>query len=415
MASSGCETVRGEPQRGPAGRRSAPRSWGDHTRNMRREEPMTTEENIIDLPLQTRADVRLQSETIDAEARSVEVVWSTGATVRRMDLWTGKRYDEMLSLDPRHVDLSRLNSGAPLLNAHGAFDLANVIGVVERAWIARSNDSYEGRATVRFSAREDVEPLWQDVREGIIRNVSVGYVVRAYEVTEQDGQVPVWRAVDWQPVELSAVPVGADGGAGFRQSQSLTSCRLIGARNISSINRAQDAQQPENTDMDQPMTAADTNAADGVASRQADEDTVTRERAEQTVVPEAAAAERHAPTRCDSATLERSDRGAQQAEPAATEDIARRVVAEERARIAGIYDAARKLAIETGIADDLVRRGITLDEARTVLIDRAAERDRQVEPRPHIRTGGLDEREVRRGAVETALLHRFDPHRYAIG
>ena len=104
---------------------------------------MTTEENIIDLPLQTRADVRLQSETIDAEARSVEVVWSTGATVRRTDLWTGKRYDEVLSLDPRHVDLSRLNSGAPLLNAHGAFDLANVIGVVERAWIARS----EGQPT----------------------------------------------------------------------------------------------------------------------------------------------------------------------------------------------------------------------------------------------------------------------------
>ena len=248
---------------------------------MRQEEPVTTEENIIDLPLQTRADVRLQPETIDAEARTVEVVWSTGATVRRRDLWTGKRYDEVLSLDPRHVDLSRLNSGAPLLNTHGAFDLANVIGVVERAWIARSSDSYEGRATVRFSAREDVEPLWQDVRAGIIRNVSVGYAVRAYEVSEQDGQVPVWRAIDWQPVELSAVPVGADGGAGFRQSQGLTPCRLIGAQRTPSINRAQDAQQPENTDMDQPMTAADTDAAaDGVTSRQADEDIVTRERAE---------------------------------------------------------------------------------------------------------------------------------------
>ena len=149
---------------------------------------MTTEQNIIDLPLQTRADVRLQSETIDAEARSVEVVWSTGATVRRMDLWTDKRYDEALSLDPRHVDLSRLNSGAPLLKAHGAFDLANVIGVVERAWIARSEGAYEGRATVRFSARDDVEPLWQDVRAGIIRNVSVGYTVRAYEVIDQDGR-----------------------------------------------------------------------------------------------------------------------------------------------------------------------------------------------------------------------------------
>jgi hypothetical protein len=92
-------------------------------------------------------------DTIDAEARTVEVIWSTGATVRRRDLWTGKRYDEVLSRSP-HVDLSRLNSGAPLLNTHGAFDLAGVIGVVERAWIATSNDSYEGRATVRFSARE---------------------------------------------------------------------------------------------------------------------------------------------------------------------------------------------------------------------------------------------------------------------
>ena len=280
---------------------------------------MTTEQNIIDLPLQTRADVRLQSETIDAEARTVEVVWSTGATVRRMDLWTGKRYDEALSLDPRHVDLSRLNSGAPLLNAHGAFDLANVIGVVERAWIARSEGAYEGRATVRFSARDDVEPLWQDVRAGIIRNVSVGYVVRAYEVIEQDGQVPVWRAIDWQPVELSAVPVGADGGAGFRQSQVLTPCRLIGAQPTRSINRAQDAQQPESKDMDQPMTAADTDAgADGVTSRQADEAIVTRSSAEAMAVPEAAAAERHTRTRSDGATLERSDHHPQHAEAAPT-------------------------------------------------------------------------------------------------
>ena len=86
-------------------------------------EAVASERACIDLPLQTRSDVRLQPDTIDAEARSVEVVWSTGAMVRRTDLWTGKRYDEVLSLDPRHVDLSRLNSGAPLLNAHGAYTL----------------------------------------------------------------------------------------------------------------------------------------------------------------------------------------------------------------------------------------------------------------------------------------------------
>ncbi|MGZ9034393.1 MAG: hypothetical protein ACXW25_08285, partial [Rhodospirillales bacterium] len=137
------------------------------------------------------------------------------------------------------------------------------------------------------------------------------------------------------------------------------------------------------------MTAADTDAgAEGATSRQAGEAIVTRSSAEAMAVPEAAVAEPHTRTRSDGAT-ERSDHHPQPANggansTVATEDIARRVVAEERARIAGIYDAARKLAIDQSVGDDLVRRGITLDEARTVLIDQAAERDRAVETRPHI-------------------------------
>ena len=131
--------------------------------------------STVDLPMQTRLDVRLMAESAVAETRTIEVVWSTGAAVRRRDPWSGKAYEEILSLDPAHVDLTRLNGGAPLLNTHGAFDLEDVIGVVERAWIAREGGTYVGRATVRFSDRADVEPIWQDVKSGIIRNVSVGY------------------------------------------------------------------------------------------------------------------------------------------------------------------------------------------------------------------------------------------------
>src|SRR5512134_1053544 len=229
----------------------------------------------IDLPLQTRADVRLQPETLDAEARTIEMVWSTGAPVRRRDLFTGRRYDEVLSLDPRHVDLSRLNAGAPLLNAHGAASLQNVLGVVERAWVANSNGAFEGRAVVRFSERGDVEPLWQDIRAGIIRSVSVGYAVRAYEVVvpaegadgrQHDGQVPLWRAIDWQPLELSAVPIAADQAAGFRNRQDLTPCHLI--------HRAAAAPHPETDTMDQP-TAESRAATD--TSTLANEETVKRE------------------------------------------------------------------------------------------------------------------------------------------
>ena len=136
------------------------------------------EARIVDLAMQTRADVRMLPETVDAERRSVELVWSTGAAVRRRDPWTGKRYDEVLSLEETHVDLGRLNGGAPLLNTHGAWDLSDVIGVVERAWIAREGEALVGRARVRFSDREAVEPIWRDVAAGIIRNVSVGYSVK---------------------------------------------------------------------------------------------------------------------------------------------------------------------------------------------------------------------------------------------
>jgi len=99
----------------------------------------------------------------------------------------------------------------------------------------------------------------------------------------------------------------------------------------------------------------------------------------------------------------------------ATRAIAERVLREERERVAGITDAARKLGVETSVAEDLVRRGIGLDESRRSLIDTAAERDRSVETRPHhIRAGGIDEVTTRRAAVESALLHRYDPGRHAL-
>ena len=170
--------------------------------------PIPTMPEHVDLPLQHRHEVRLLGDSLGTESRTVEVVWSTGAEVRRSDPWTGKPYDEQLSLEPGHVDLSRLMNGAPLLDSHAAYSLAGIIGVVERAWLANGLEGPEARAVIRFSERAEVEPLWQDVRAGIIRHVSVGYRVRTYDV-EEDADPPVWRAIDWQPVELSLVGVGA--------------------------------------------------------------------------------------------------------------------------------------------------------------------------------------------------------------
>ncbi|HWK52664.1 MAG TPA: prohead protease/major capsid protein fusion protein, partial [Steroidobacter sp.] len=91
-----------------------------------------------------------------------------------------------------------------------------VVGVVERAWITKG----EGRALVRFSDRDEVQDVVRDVQSGVLRNISVGYTVHRYEVTKEAGsQIDTYRAVDWEPMEISIVPIGFDDGAKIRSGE----------------------------------------------------------------------------------------------------------------------------------------------------------------------------------------------------
>ncbi|MBF0190223.1 MAG: peptidase U37 [Magnetococcales bacterium] len=325
----------------------------------------------VDLPMQIRS-ASFVPESVNADARTVEMVWSTGAVVRRRDWMSGQSYDETLSMDPAHVDLSRLNGGAPLLDSHDASALEGIIGVVERAWIVDG----VGRAVVRFSSREDVAPIFQDVQEGILRNVSVGYTVRRYEITEETGKVPLWRAVDWTPLELSAVPIGADPGAGFRSKETATHpCQMIHIRGAEMPDQAKPHAEPATDPVADVATRQATPPPVKVAIKPVDPAQLTRE----TTQEEA-------------------------------ETMARQAVIAERKRSADIYDAQEKLKVDRVFADKLVQGGITLDDARRSLIDEAARRaSGSIAIQNHVVMTGQDEKTTRNAAVENALLHRFDP------
>jgi hypothetical protein len=172
-------------------------------------------------------DLRAAVGEVNNDTRTVDLTFTTGADVVRYDWMTGKRFVERLSMDPSHIRLERLNSGAPLLDSHSAYSLASQIGVVEDGTakvVAKA-----GRATVRFSKRADVEPFYQDVRDKIIRNVSVGYRVHRFEETAGAGEMPIRLATDWEPYEISMVPMGADANARVRSSKDVptNACVLI--------------------------------------------------------------------------------------------------------------------------------------------------------------------------------------------
>lgn len=174
------------------------------------------------LPMQTRA-LTGTPVSYDAEAGTIEVVWTTGARVRRRDAWTGIEYDEELVVSPQAIDMSRFDAKAvQVLDAHSIYGgVGAILGVAERAWISGN----EGRAVLRLSQRQEVAGIVGDIAAGIIRPVSVGYSVESYEVVppeqRQDGETrPLYRAVRWTLLEISFVSIPADIGAGTRSAAS---------------------------------------------------------------------------------------------------------------------------------------------------------------------------------------------------
>ncbi|HDR9259622.1 TPA: phage major capsid protein [Burkholderia vietnamiensis] len=150
---------------------------------------------------------QLEVGAIDAEARTVEVAFSSETPVRQ---WYGM---EVLSHDPAAVDLSRLNdSGAVLVN-HSWDDQ---VGVIESA---RIDSDGVGRAVLRFGRSARAMEIFQDIVDGIRKHISVGYRVLDIVLTEQREDGPdVYTVTSWMPYEISTVPVPADTTVGVGRS-----------------------------------------------------------------------------------------------------------------------------------------------------------------------------------------------------
>ncbi len=150
--------------------------------------------------------------TVDRAARTVEVVWSTGARARNFVPPLGLITEE-LDMSPNAVRMQGLvGGGAPVLNTHRSGDARDVVGRV----IAARLESGRGIATLQFSSAADVEPLWQRIADGTLRSVSVGYRVHRYEPIPDPVAGTVHRAVDWEPYEISVVPLPVDPAAAVR-------------------------------------------------------------------------------------------------------------------------------------------------------------------------------------------------------
>jgi len=327
------------------------------------------------LPMQTRS---VEIRNFDEESRSFDLVWTTGAKVRRYDWYRDEPYDEELVVTSQAVDLTRLNSGAPLLAMHNGWSLGSQLGVVERAWI----EGGEGLARVRFPKSEDdpdADKIFRKIKDKIIRNVSVGYRIRKVERERGGDDIVVWRVVDWEPFEISIVSVPADTGAGIRSDTPETYPVIFinrAAPDLTKEPSKMDGQNPAQTDADKTRATTGQHSH-GVADN---------------------------PNGAHQHTIfsQTESRAAPPAAPAATQERSWSVT-----DISRLTARAEAFGLDASAAVDVMASARSLDEATDALQERAAAKGT---PRQTAQSRVItDEGDTKRRAIENAVLHRASP------
>lgn len=129
--------------------------------------------------------------------------------------WWGK---EILSHAEGALDLTRLNTIGCVLFNHNR---DRVLGKINRAWI----ENNRGCAEIEFDEDDAADVIYQKVKSGTLKGVSVGYRVHTWEEVavnkkSTDGRFsgPCEIATLWEAYEISIVSVPADPTVGVGRS-----------------------------------------------------------------------------------------------------------------------------------------------------------------------------------------------------
>jgi len=320
-------------------------------------------------------DAQLVPTTYNEADNTVEVVWTTGSRVRRYDWWTDKPYEEELAVTPEAVDMTRFEAGTVQVidNHRMQGGVQSIIGIALNGSIVNG----EGRATLRLSTRAEMAGIVADIKAGIIRSISFGYNITTFEITRAidrtDGvNMDLYRAVRWQPFEISFVTVPADADASTRSA-------------------------PANGHPCEFITRA---PAQSVPSNQEDNMTIATQSGAQNPAPTAAVRSAADPT--PAAVLAPT--------PAAqppNDDAATRAAQEAATRAADITEMCTRHNV-SNLAAGLIRSGNSVDQARSAVLDELARNDVARGGHNNVRIQVVgSEHQVRMAGLEEAIMHRI--------
>ncbi len=195
-------------------------------------------------------EIEIRAEDLNEEDRTIELSFSSEEPVERY--WGF----EVLGHKKGEVDLSRLDAGGPLLLDHKP-TVDNQVGITEKVWIEKAR----GRAVVRFGKSARSQEIFERVKDGDLKSVSVGYRINSMRLEEEEDDKSTYRVTSWTPLEISLVAIAADPTVGPGRSQE-------GSERPVTIENLKGNDMPKKNDASQASggnQAAATRAAEPVA------------------------------------------------------------------------------------------------------------------------------------------------------
>ena len=156
------------------------------------------ERKVIDMPMKYRTIDLSKHSYLDEENRRVRIGVSSEEPVERS---FGM---EVLGHSADDINMEFINSGrAPLLLDH---DMTKQIGVIEEFKLDET--AKRSLAVVRFGKSALAQEVFEDVKDGIRMNISVGY--RIDKLERMNDKDETYYKAKWTPMEVSSVSVPAD-------------------------------------------------------------------------------------------------------------------------------------------------------------------------------------------------------------
>lgn len=160
--------------------------------------------------------------SVDPKDFTVEATFSTGAAVRRYSWRRDEEYWEELEISDAAINRERLEKGVPIYDNHMSYGGARAVLGRSAPGTFRVVNDRDARAKLRFDGEdENARFVFGKIERKFIGEVSVGYRIDKLVRTDEmrDG-IPVYRATRWTPLEISPVGMPADVGAAIRAAQA---------------------------------------------------------------------------------------------------------------------------------------------------------------------------------------------------